>query len=82
MTVPCVGQTSPAGNQLLSCKVCSLVRLLTVCRNPVKSCRPEYDTLCANDNAGMVDQYVNAHAGTHDLFDLGKPESNSKVGQL
>lgn len=27
----------------------------------------------------MVDQYIDAHAGTQNLFDIGKPESDVKV---
>ena len=29
--------------------------------------------------AGLVNQYIDAHAGTHNLFDLGKNGSNVKV---
>lgn len=29
----------------------------------------------------MVDQYIDAHAGTHDLFDLGKSGASVKVRQ-
>ena len=30
----------------------------------------------------MVDQYINAHAGTQNLFDIGKSDSKLKVGLL
>ena len=32
--------------------------------------------------AGMVDQYINAHAGTQNLFDIGKSDGKLKVGLL
>lgn len=28
----------------------------------------------------MVDQYINAHAGTQNLFDIGKSDGNLQVG--
>ena len=31
------------------------------------------------DHAGMVDTYVNAHAGTQNLFDIGKSDNDVKV---
>ena len=30
--------------------------------------------------AGMVDKYIDAHAGTQNLFDMGKSQNDAKVG--